>query len=135
MTLQFSLTAAPASQPRNIVIGQILSLVIAQGIGQAKHIDLWFKQTIATSLAIGLMAKVGVTHPPAGAAALFFSGGTSSWAQLILMLMGNVIAIECATLINNWSDKRQYPTFWGLRPIHDILFDNREQRDKIQKNE
>ena len=135
MTLQFSLTAAPASQPRNIVIGQILSLVIAQGIGQAKHIDLWFKQTIATSLAIGLMAKVGVTHPPAGAAALFFSGGTSSWAQLILMLMGNVIAIECATLINNWSDKRQYPTFWGLRPIHDILFDNGEQRDKIQKNE
>ena len=130
MTLQFSLTAAPASQPRNIIIGQILSLIIAQGIGQAKHLDLWFRQTISTSLAIGLMAKLGVTHPPAGAAALFFSGGNSSWAQLFLMLVGNVIAIVCATLINNWSDKRQYPTFWGLRPIHDFMFGEEKDAEK-----
>lgn len=63
------------------------------------------------------MVKFGVTHPPAGAAALVFSSGEQSWIQVGIMLMGNVVAIVCATAINNWNKKRQYPTFWGLRPI------------------
>lgn len=121
MTLQYGLTAAPASQPRNAIIGQALSLTIAHLIGQISGLELWLKQTLATSLAIGVMVFLGVTHPPAGAAALVFSGGKMSWRQLGLMILGNVIAILSATLINNWNDKRQYPTFWGLRPITTIF--------------
>jgi len=135
MTLQFGLTAAPASQPRNVIIGQILSLCVAQVIGQAKHLELWLRQSIATSLAIAFMVKLGVTHPPAGAAALFFSSGNSSWTQVALMLMGNVIAIICATLINNWSDKRQYPTFWGMQPIYELVFSDIEETDKKDRAE
>ena len=126
----FSKFTAPASQPRNIIIGQILSLCVAQVIGHAKHLELWLRQSVATSLAIAFMVKLGVTHPPAGAAALFFSSGNSSWTQVALMLMGNVIAIICATLINNWSDKRQYPTFWGLQPISEFGFYSTGETDK-----
>eukprot|EP00934_Nitzschia_sp_Nitz4_P003986 Nitzschia sp. Nitz4//scaffold25_size161228//12173//13597//NITZ4_002411-RA/size161228-augustus-gene-0.78-mRNA-1//1//CDS//3329544529//3976//frame0 len=63
MTLQYGLTAAPASQPRNAIVGQTLALLIAQGIGQIENMEVWLKMTLATSLAIGVMVKVGVTHP------------------------------------------------------------------------
>ena len=119
--MQYGLTAAPASQPRNALVGQALSLVIAQGIGNAKNLDLWLRQSLATSLAIGVMAKLGVTHPPAGAAALLFSSGIFSWQQVAIMLMANMVAILCATLVNNLSEQRQYPTFWGLRFVSELL--------------
>lgn len=117
MTLQYGLTAAPASQPRNAIMGQAVALCIAQLIGQLSDLELWLRQSLATSLAIGVMVKFGLTHPPAGAAALVFSSGTKSWRQVGLMILGNVIAILSATLINNWNEKRQYPTFWGFRPL------------------
>lgn len=117
-----SFNIAPASQPRNAIVGQTLALCIAYGIGKADSLELWLRQSLATSLAIGVMVKFGVTHPPAGAAALVFSSGNFSWKQVGLMLMANVIAIFCSTLINNWSVRRQYPTFWGFREINDMMF-------------
>lgn len=119
MTLQYGLTAAPASQPRNAILGQTLGLLIAHGVGQIDGLELWLKMTLATSLAISVMVKYGVTHPPAGAAALLFSSGERSWQQIGMMLVGNVVAIACAALVNNSYEKRQYPTFWGLKPILD----------------
>ncbi|CAJ1958792.1 unnamed protein product [Cylindrotheca closterium] len=121
MTLQYGLTAAPASQPRNAIVGQTLALIIACLIGQLDELELWLRQSLATALAIGVMVKFGVTHPPAGAAALVFSSGRQSWRQAGLMILGNVIAVLSATLINNWNAKRQYPTFWGFRPITSLF--------------
>lgn len=129
MTLQYGLTAAPASQPRNAIVGQTLALTIARLIGQIDDMELWLRQTLATSLAIGVMVKFGVTHPPAGAAALVFSSGKQSWRQVGLMILGNVIAVLSATLVNNWNDKRQYPTFWGFRLIAS-LFGGRKNTQK-----
>ena len=128
MTLQYGLTAAPASQPRNAIVGQTLSLFIAYGIGSIEEMDLWLKQTLATSLAIAVMVKLGVTHPPAGAAALLFASGLPSLQQVGMMIFGNVIAIVFAAIINNANEKRQYPTFWGLRPIHDLVFPPKKEK-------
>lgn len=130
MTLQFGLTAAPASQPRKAILGQIFSLIIAQGIGQSTSLDPWLKQSLATSLAIAVMVKSGTTHPPAGAAALLFSTGKLSWTQVGMMLVGNVVAIVCATVFNNLSDKRQYPTFWGFRELNDIMLNYSSKKEK-----
>lgn len=102
-------------------MGQTVSLLIAHGIGQTS-LEPWFQQTLATSLAIGAMVKLGLTHPPAGAAALLFSTGIRTWKQVGMMILGNVIAILCATLINNLCDQRQYPTFWGLKEVNEALF-------------
>jgi CBS-domain-containing membrane protein len=133
MTLQYGLTAAPASQPRNAIVGQTLGLLIAHGVGQIDILEPWLKQTLATSLAIGAMVKFGVTHPPAGAAALLFSNGSRTWQQIGLMIFGNVVAIVCAAIFNNLSERRQYPTFWGLRPIRDLVFGDKEDEEKKKK--
>jgi CBS-domain-containing membrane protein len=133
MTLQYGLTAAPASQPRNAIVGQTIALLIAHGVGQMDILEPWLKETLATTLAIGVMVKCGVTNPPAGAAALPFSTGTKSWQQIGMMILANVIAIVCAAIFNNLSERRQYPTFWGLRPIHDLIFGDEAEKEKKKK--
>ena len=112
MTLQYNLTAAPASQPRNAILGQTISLSVAIGMTYT-GLDSTMRQALATALAIMLMARLGITHPPAGAAALIFSGGGYGWAHFGIMLAGNVLAIFLASIFNNANQKRQYPTFWG----------------------
>ena len=113
MTLQYNLTAAPASQPRNAILGQAISLSLAIGMTYT-GLDSTMRQALATALAIMLMARLGITHPPAGAAALILSGGGYGWAHFGIMLAGNVLAIFLASIFNNANQKRQYPTFWGL---------------------
>ena len=61
MTLLYGLTATPASQPRNAVLGQIVSLVIAICIGYADKMELRLRQSLATALAIDCMVKLGLT--------------------------------------------------------------------------
>ena len=117
MTLQYSLTAAPASQPRNALLGQTISLAIALGITYTS-ITTNLKKALGTSLAICIMARLGITHPPAGASAMLFSGGDYSWIHMAIMLGGNVLAIIAATVINDMNDRRQYPTTWGLGYWH-----------------
>lgn len=119
MTLQYGLTAAPESQPPNIILGQVISLAIAIGVGSIDGLDLWLRQSLATALAVTSMVKLGLTHPPAGAAALIFVGGSNSWGNLAMMLVGNCIAIATSTLINNVNEKRQYPMLRGSRWAYD----------------
>lgn len=63
--MQFRLTAAPALQPRNVIVGQTLRLLIAQAIGKS-HLRPLLKEALATSAAIVFIAKCSVLHPPAG---------------------------------------------------------------------
>lgn len=104
---------APASQPRNALYGQTIALGIAQlftYIPEAS-LPLWVRVPLATACSIASMTRLGITHPPAGAAALIISSGGFDWMILPLMLLGNVIALITATFFNNLSDKRQYPTY------------------------
>jgi hypothetical protein len=128
MTLQYSLTAAPASQPRNAMFGQAISISIALGM---THTPLGanVRRALGTSLSIFCMSRFGCIHPPAGAAALIFSGGGYTWVHMGIMLAGNVLAIFFATIINDLNVKRQYPTFWGFGYWRKYFF-NREERVK-----
>jgi CBS-domain-containing membrane protein len=115
VTLLYGLTAAPASQPWNALLGQTLSISIALVISYADSVEIWIRQSLATAIAVASMVGLGITHPPAGAAALIFSSGSLGWGNVAFTLVGNAIAIGMATFLNNVSSKRQYPTFWGLQ--------------------
>ena len=118
VALLYGLTSAPASQPRNAILGQTISLTIAVIFTKyCPFLATWMKQSLGTALAIATMTRLGITHPPAGAAALIFTGDEElGWGNLLFMLVGTVLAILSATFVNNWSDKRQYPSFWiGFR--------------------
>eukprot|EP00584_Thalassiosira_punctigera_P010808 CAMPEP_0172546076 /NCGR_PEP_ID=MMETSP1067-20121228/15897_1 /TAXON_ID=265564 ORGANISM="Thalassiosira punctigera, Strain Tpunct2005C2" /NCGR_SAMPLE_ID=MMETSP1067 /ASSEMBLY_ACC=CAM_ASM_000444 /LENGTH=514 /DNA_ID=CAMNT_0013332947 /DNA_START=78 /DNA_END=1625 /DNA_ORIENTATION=+ len=121
MTLQYSLAAAPASQPRNAIIGQAIAIAVAMGSTYVP-IETNLRRSLGTAIAITAMARLGVTHPPAGAAALIFTGGKESWGNMGIMLAGNVLAIVFATVINDMNVKRQYPTFWGFGHWRKMFF-------------
>ncbi|CAB9501315.1 Transmembrane protein DDB [Seminavis robusta] len=114
MTLMYGLTQAPASQPRNALLGQTLSMAIAIGVSEIPDMPSWIKQSLATALAVTVMVKLGITHPPAGAAALLFATGNFGWYNFLACLIGNGLAVGAATLINDFNMDRQYPTYWGI---------------------
>ena len=102
-----------ASQPRNAILGQTISLSIAMGMTYTR-LATNIRRALGTAIAIMCMCRLGVTHPPAGAAALIFTEGGYTWVHMGILLAGNVIAIFSATVINDMNVKRQYPTFWGF---------------------
>jgi CBS-domain-containing membrane protein len=98
----------------DITVGQTVSISIAL-VFRYIPMNTALRTSLATALAVASMVKLGVTHPPAGAATVIFvTNSTLSWGSMGFMLIADLLAIGSATLINNISEKRQYPTFWGL---------------------
>lgn len=126
LCLQFALTPAPASQPRNTIVGQLIALTVSLCVSYLL-IAVYLKEAIATSVTIGLMARFATAHPPGGAPALLFSSGTYTWNNMVTMMMANVIAIGMAIFINNINSLCQYPTYWGFGVARDILCHTKEQ--------
>ena len=121
-TLLYGLTAAPASQPRNAILGQVVAIGVVLLLAYIPHwedMSLEWRAVLSTSTAISAMVRLGLTHPPAGASALLFALGPDRWeaSHLAVLLLAYFIAIGMATFLNNLSDRRQYPTFWGLAPF------------------
>jgi hypothetical protein len=124
LTLLFGAPASPLCQPRNVFFGTTYSAAVAVVVRYFSTDEYfailppWFSAALVPALAIAGMAKLGVLHPPAGAASLIFiSGGPKVtnlgfWYLLIPLFVGNVICVAMATLFNNLNEKRQYPLFW-----------------------
>jgi len=126
MTLQFGLTMAPVGQPRNIIFGQTIATIVGLlflSIPES-HLHKYLRISLATATAIAGMMKLGVAHPPAGASVLIISSGGHGWNILPPVLLSNLIAIVMSTLVNNLSEKRQYPTYFhlGEKFLSDALF-------------
>ncbi len=56
-TLQYALTAAPASQPRNAIFAQVFGVAMAMLIGSIPNLDPWLKTALAPAIVIPGMAK------------------------------------------------------------------------------
>ena len=125
MALQFSLPAAPASQPRNSLFGFVISISVVMVNKILLHhlagLPLWFHASLGTSLAIFSLQKLGLVHPPAGAAAFVFALSrkdiVSDFLHAGAFLLADVVAIGLAVFFNNLSDTRQYPMYWKLNPF------------------
>ena len=123
-TLQCSLTDAAPAQPRNVLCGSTLCGCIAllSTFIPEEIVPLWLRISLATSISISAMARLGIMHPPGGAIALVFSMGGHSGIHLVLTLMSCCLAVFVATVINNLNDERQYPRYWNILAP---LFQNR----------
>ncbi len=125
MTLQYSLTGAPASQPRNSVLGIVLSISVVMSnkilLYHVAGLPRWLHASLGTSLAIFVMQILGVVHPPAAACAFIFalSGRTIGldFLHACLYLSADILCVGLAIIFNNFSDTRQYPMYWQLNPF------------------
>lgn len=114
-TLQYNLTAAPASQPKNAFFSQVIALSTCLFLHQFQDLNQWHRSALAPAIVTTLTARLGLIHPPAGATAVLFSYNNFSPEIMIIFLGGVLFAIFTAVIINNLCDRRQYPsTSWVI---------------------
>ncbi|WP_238600607.1 HPP family protein [Metasolibacillus meyeri] len=110
--LVFGVWNAPLSQPRNVIGGHFVSTFIGLLIYHLFGNEPW-AIALAVGLAIAMMMLTKTTHPPAGVDPLVVMLGTFSWSYLFSpVLIGSIIIVIFALLINNMRSNRNYPTFW-----------------------
>ncbi|CAK7566530.1 MAG: hypothetical protein SEPTF4163_004477 [Sporothrix epigloea] len=120
--LEFYAIESPLAQPRNAVLGQVVSSVV--GVSVAKLFSLlsaarfetlrWLAASLACAAATAIMALTGTVHPPAGATALLAVTDENAyhigWWLVPAVLLGSVLMQVIALLVNNM--QRRYPMYW-----------------------
>ncbi|ROT35118.1 hypothetical protein SODALDRAFT_329291 [Sodiomyces alkalinus F11] len=118
--LEFYSIDAPLAQPRNAILGQVVSGVV--GIVTCKlfllspHFDAvrWVAGAIACAAATSAMALTKTVHPPAGATALLAVVDDSivdlGWFLLPVLLLGCALMLGTALVVNNI--QRRFPVYW-----------------------
>jgi len=121
-TLQYNLTHAPASQPRNTFFSQIVAFFVVQVL-HWYELNVYMRTTLAPVIVISLTAWLGLIHPPAGAAAVAFAAKDDLDIRYSLIFFVEIsITIIVSVLVNNFSDKRQYPTSWPILTTYILPF-------------
>ena len=94
--------------------------------------NVYVRTTLAPCIVISATAFFGIVHPPAGASAVAFAAKDQLHLRYSLIFFIEIsITIVVAVLVNNFSDKRQYPTAWPilqsvvryLRPYFELVSD------------
>lgn len=110
--LAFGVWDSPLSQPRNIIGGHLISTFVGLSVYHLLGSGT-FNMALGVGLAIALMMLTRTTHPPAGANPLVVIMAGSSWSFLVTpVLIGAIIIVLVALLVNNLVHKRHYPSFW-----------------------
>jgi len=108
--LLFSLPSSPLSQPMNVVGGHIAST----SIGLLVHAVLpssWWALALAVGLAIGTMALLRITHPPAGADPIVVFLENLDISYLFFpVALGSITLVIVAWLFHSVSPVSSYPS-------------------------
>lgn len=116
--LLYGAPAAPFSQPRNTIGGHFLSALVGVTIFQLLPAPVWLTSALAVSTAILIMYLTDTIHPPGGATALIAVIGSDKvhdlgyWYAIEPVLIGVVLMVMVALIINNFSPLQRYPKYW-----------------------
>ncbi|HVD97621.1 MAG TPA: HPP family protein [Cytophagaceae bacterium] len=121
--LVYGAPASPYAQPRNLVLGHLVSAVIGVTVHKLFPDILWLSAALAVSLSIVAMQITKSTHPPGGATALIANIGSEKIKSLSYLylffpvLSGVLILLIVALIVNNISARRTYP-FKKIKRAH-----------------
>ena len=116
--LVYGAIRSPLAQPRNLLGGHILSAIV--GVTCWKwlgHIP-YLAEALSVSTAVAVMHATRTLHPPGGATALLAIIGSNKihamgyYYVLIPAMLGPLVLLIVALLVNNLSASRQYPESW-----------------------
>lgn len=110
--LAFGVPDSPLAQPRNVIAGHFLTTLVGLSFLEIMG-DGWLSMGLAVATAIALMQVTRTVHPPAGANPLLVIGLGAPWSFLVTpVLVGSVVLVICALLVNNLASARRYPLYW-----------------------
>jgi hypothetical protein len=118
--LEFHTLDSPLSQPRNAILGEILSSLIGVSITKLFLLSPHFESLrfVAGALSVGLASAVmGFTktvHPPAGATALLCATNPEitelGWRFVGFVGLGSTLLVVVGCVLNNL--QRTFPVYW-----------------------
>lgn len=112
MVLVFGLPESPLAQPRNIVLGHLLTAVIGLLVVSYMDVNSW-TLGMAVGLAVALMILSQTTHPPAGANPLLIMLTGQGWEFLLIpVALGSVVIVIFALVYNRVICGKNYPLRW-----------------------
>lgn len=116
--LLFGVPHSPLAQPRNLIGGHLVSALIGVVCWQLLHAWPGMAQALAVASAIALMHLTRTLHPPGGATALIATLGSPEVGRAGLLfvpvcgLLGPLILLAVALVVNNLAGSRRYPSSW-----------------------
>jgi CBS-domain-containing membrane protein len=114
--LVYGVIGSPLAQPRNLIVGHIVSALIGVTVQKFFPDILYIAAPLSVSLSIVLMQVTKSLHPPGGATALIAVTGSPElkalgyWYVLSPVLIGASILLLTALVFNNMTSNRQYPS-------------------------
>ncbi|MDX9688815.1 HPP family protein [Halopseudomonas formosensis] len=112
MVILFGLPESPLAQPRNIIVGHLLTTAIGLSIAALAGVSPW-SMGVAVGLAVSLMLLTNTTHPPAGANPLVVMLAGEHWDFLIMpVAAGAILIVVFGVLYHRLISKQQYPKRW-----------------------
>jgi len=118
VVMLFGIPRSPLTQPRNLVLGHVLSAACGVAAYQALHGVPFLAEAVAVASAVALMHALRVLHPPGGGTALIAVTGSAQihamgWSYVFVpALVGPLILLAVGMAMNNLPKTRSYPEFW-----------------------
>lgn len=110
--LVFGYPDVPFAQPRNIVLGHLLSSLVGL-IFLTLCGPHWWAAGLATGTAIAVMMFTRTVHPPAGSNPVIVFLSAPGWSFLLYpTLLGALLITLLAALYNNTTRSSGYPKYW-----------------------
>lgn len=110
--LAFGVPDSPLAQPRNIVVGHVISAFVGLAVLTLLG-DAWWAMGLGVATAIAAMQLTGTVHPPAGANPLLVMVTGAGWDFLFAPVMaGAAMLALVAVIFNRLAAGRQYPVYW-----------------------
>lgn len=110
--LIFGYPDVPFSQPRNIIIGHVLSSAIGV-LFLHMFGPSWWALALAAGTAIAAMMVTRTVHPPAGSNPVIVFLSQPGWSFVIFpTLVGALILVAVALVYNNATRPGRYPKYW-----------------------
>ncbi|MBU2708071.1 HPP family protein [Zooshikella marina] len=112
MVILFGLPDSPLAQPRNIILGHLMTTLIGLVMVNMFEVNAW-TMGAAVGLAVAFMILTKTTHPPAGANPLLVMLTGESWMFLFNpVLIGTLLIVTIGVVYHRWICKRVYPIRW-----------------------
>jgi CBS-domain-containing membrane protein len=112
MVILFGLPESPLAQPRNIIVGHLLTTAIGLSVAALVGVTPW-SLGLAVGLAVGLMLLTDTTHPPAGANPLVVMLAGEGWDFLLMpAAAGAVLIVVFGVAYHRLISGQRYPKRW-----------------------
>ncbi|GHD42113.1 HPP family protein [Marinobacter persicus] len=112
MVILFGLPESPLAQPRNIIVGHLLTAAIGLLVATFAGVTPW-SMGLAVGLAVCLMLLTKTTHPPAGANPLVVMVAGEHWDFLLMPVgAGAVLIVVFGVFYHRLISGHRYPTHW-----------------------